>query len=70
MGGFTNNEGIYQMYVLQRKEPANNGHTMYLAPRGGQSAYTTSLAKALRFYDEEWAKAEACGNEIVVQVAA
>lgn len=54
-------------YALVRNEPNAQGKTMYVRPAGSQTAYTINVRGAQKFPDKATAKADACGNEIVLE---
>ena len=53
-------------WIIQRREPAGNGHRTYLARPNGKKSYTTSKEAARTFPDKETAQRNCCGNEFPV----
>ena len=54
------------MYIIQRKEPMNNGHKAYVTPDGSAKSYTASKDRAKQFEGYEEALKDCCGNEFPV----
>jgi len=50
-------------WVIQRNEPAANGHPMFVNQPGSEKSYTTNIDRARTFDSEESARKQCCGNE-------